>query len=66
MDLEKTRKDIQKIERDLHSEIFRLSGIGDNQEYSMEGMKQLCKMQSSVYSMMNLIATMRCNEKANL
>ena len=60
------RKDIQKIERELHSEIFRLSSVEANHEYSMEAMKQLCKMQSSVYSMMNLIETMECNEKETM
>ena len=60
------RKDIQKIERELHSEIFRLSDIPANREHSMEAMSQLCKMQNAVYSMMNLIETMECNEKEEM
>ena len=65
MDLEKTRKELQKIEREIHSEIFRLSGIEDNWDYSLEAMTQLCKMQSSIYPMLNLIEIMRCNEVEN-
>ena len=65
MDIEKTRKELQKIERELHSEIFRLSSIEDNYEYAMAAMTDLCKMQSSIYSMLNLIETMRCNEVEN-
>ena len=57
------RKEIQKIERELHSRIFELSSVEANREHSMEAMKQLCTMQSSVYSMMNLIEAMECNEK---
>ena len=60
------RNDIQKSERELHSEIFRLSSVEANREHSMDAMRQLCTMQSSVYSMMNLIEAMECNEKETL
>ena len=65
MDLEKTRKDVQKIERDLHSEIFRLSGIESNYELAGQSMIQLSKMQTAVYTVLNLIEAMRCNEVEN-
>ena len=65
MNLEQTRKDIQKVERELHAEIFRLSSVESNYEAAGEAMKQLSKMQSSAYSMLNLIEAMRCNDAEN-
>jgi len=60
------RKEIQKIERELHGEIFRLSAVEANREHSIEAMGQLCKMQNAVYTMTNLIKTMECNEKETM
>jgi len=65
MDLEQTRKELQKVERELHAEIFRLSSVESNYEAAGEAMKQLSKMQSSAYSMLNLIEAMRCNDAEN-
>ena len=65
MDLEQTRKDIQKVERELHAEIFRLSSVESNYEAAGEAMKQLSKMQNSAYTMLNLIESMGCNEVDN-
>jgi len=56
------RKTISRLERQLHSKIFRLSGIAGNEENSMEAMRQLDKMKISTGIILNLISAMEFND----